>query len=95
MNDGMLAMNWPLVAAMAVAGLALGLAYFAVLRRTAELLGTGGSRLRPLLLTLARIAVAALAFFFAARLGAAPLLAAFIGFLAARALALRRVRRSG
>lgn len=88
-------MDWPLVAGMAVAGLALGLAYFAALRQTAALLGTGGSRLRPLLLTLARVAGAALAFFFAARLGAAPLLAAFLGFLAARALALRWVRRSG
>ena len=95
MNNGLLAMNWPLIAAMTVAGLALGLAYFAVLRRTAELLGTGGGRLQPLLLTLARIAAAALAFFFAARLGAAPLLAAFLGFLAARAFALHRVRSNG
>ena len=95
MNDGTLDVDWPLVVEMAIAGLVLGLAYFAALRRTAALLGAGGSRLRPLLLTLVRVAGAALAFVFAARLGAPPLLAAFLGFLAARALALRWVRRSG
>jgi len=95
MSDEALGLDWPLVAAMAVAGLALGLAYFAALRRTAMLLGAGGSRLRPLLLTLARIVAAALAFFVAARLGAAPLLAAFLGFLTARELTLSWVRRNG
>jgi len=94
MNDGALAANWPLVAGMAFAGLSLGLAYFAALRWTATLLGAGG-RFGPLLLTFVRIAAATLAFFFVARLGAPPLLAAFLGFLAARALALRRVRSNG
>lgn len=73
------------------AGLAFGLAYFAVLRRTIDLYG-GGSHLVPAVLTLGRVAGAILFLGFAARLGALPLLAVFGGFLLARSLALRAAR---
>ena len=78
---------------MALAGFALGLAYFAALKRSVALFvdrkGWFG------LQTLGRIGAAAGFLFVAAKLGAAPLLAAFIGFLMARAPALRAERRAG
>ena len=71
------------------AGSALGALYFALLRETASL------RPLPALSALAARIVVATAFFLAAaRFGAAPLLAAFAGFLVARALALRIMRRA-
>jgi hypothetical protein len=94
MNDGKPIMNWPLVAAMAFAGLAPGLANFAAVRRSFTLFGAGRGWLWPTLLNLGRIAAAALALVFTARLGAAAFLATCLGFLAARALALRPVRRA-
>ena len=92
MTDAALAHSLALALVAATAGLAFGLAYFAVLRRTSDLYGTGGSRLVPAALTLGRVAGAMLFFGFAARLGALPLLAVFGGFLLARLLALRAVR---
>lgn len=83
-----------LASAMVVAGLAVGLGYFAVLRRTVQLYGSGHSHLAPVALSLARIIGAAAFLAFAARLGAPSLLAAFLGFLAARTVALRRARRA-
>jgi len=75
-------------AALAV-GVGLGLAYFAALRWTVSLYAAGGGWRVPAMLTLGRIAAAAGIFGLAARLGALPLLAAFLGFLIARSIALR------
>ena len=80
--------------AMAVAGLTLGLCYFALLRRTVGLYGSGCRGLAPVALTVARLAGATVFFAFAARLGALSLLAVFVGFLAARMIALRGARRA-
>lgn len=95
MTHGTLAVILPLAAAMAAAGLLIGLFYFAALRRTVQLYGAGRSRLGPAALTIGRIGGAAAFLVLAARLGALPLLAAFAGFLVARAIALRAVRRAG
>ncbi len=72
-----------------------GLLYFAALKRCVALLVGGQGWLGPLALTLGRIGAAAGILFVAAKLGAAPLLAVFIGFLMARAVALRAERRAG
>ena len=80
---------------MAVAGLAFGFVYFASLKRSVSLLVSGKGWLGPLALTLGRIGAAVGFLFVAAKFGAAPLFAAFIGFLMARALALRAGRRAG
>jgi hypothetical protein len=83
-----------LAAILGLAGGIFGLVYFAALRRTTALLAAGAGWSGPLALTLARI-LGALAFLtLAARLGAVPLLAAFAGFLAARAITLRFARRT-
>ena len=81
-----------LAAAAAAAGILLGLAYFACLRRTILLFAAGRGWARPAALTLARIGIAVLVLVIAARAGAVPLLAAFAGFLVARAIALRPAR---
>ncbi len=81
-----------IVASFAFAGLAFGLAYFSVLRRTVELYATGHGILVPAVLTLGRLAAAILLLGVTARVGILPLLVSFIGFLLARALALRGVR---
>jgi hypothetical protein len=78
-----------IVASFAFAGLAFGLAYFAVLRRTVDLHAAGHGLLVPALLTIGRLATAILLLGVAARVGALPLLSSFIGFLLARTLALR------
>ena len=83
-----------LAAAMIISGFAFGLLYFATLKRAAALFASGSSWMGPLGLTLARIVAAVIFLSLAARLGAAALLAAFLGFLLARALALRAVRRA-
>lgn len=70
-------------------GFAAGLAYFAALRRTAGLFLAGNGWARPVALTIARIAAMALLLGLAARTGALPLLGVFLGFLLARAQALR------
>ena len=82
-----------LSAGWAVSGLFFGLGYFIVLQRTAGLLVGGRGRLLPVALTLGRIAAAILFLGLAARFGALPLLTAFVGFLLARALALRAAKR--
>jgi hypothetical protein len=84
-----------LLVAAGLAGFILGLAYFAAVQRTALLFVAGGGWLAPVALTLGRIAAAVLFLALAARLGAAPLLAGFAGFLLARAIALRVARRPG
>jgi hypothetical protein len=80
-------------AAWSTAGFGFGLAYFAAMRRSVEIYVAGGARLIPAILTLGRIAAAFAFLGLAATAGALPLLAAFIGFLAARMLALRTARR--
>jgi F1F0 ATPase subunit 2 len=94
MNDGALVSALVVAAAMAFAGLALGLVYFRVLRRTVDLFAGGRGWLWPAGLTLARTAGALLVLTFMARLGAMPLLAGFLGFLLARAISLRSARRA-
>ena len=76
------------VFAAAFAGLVVGLVHFAALQRTLELYSTGFVRF-AVALTLGRFAGTIVFFGFAARLGALPLLALFLGFLVARTLALR------
>jgi hypothetical protein len=81
-----------IIAFFAFAGLAFGLVYFVVLRRTVYLNAAGYGRLVPTVLTLGRLVAAILFLGVAARVGALPLLSSFMGFLLARALALREVR---
>jgi hypothetical protein len=81
-----------IVASFAFAGLAFGLAYFAMLRRTVDLHAAGHGLLVPAFLTVCRLATAILSLSVAARVGALPLLSSFIGFLLARALALRAMQ---
>jgi hypothetical protein len=88
----MSASGFPLAAALALAGLAFGLAYFAALRHGVELYSGGSGRLLIGLLALGRFAAAVAFFGFAATLGALPVLCALLGFLVARMLALRLAR---
>jgi hypothetical protein len=83
-----------LLLAMGVAGLGFGLIYFATLRRTAEALGAGRRRRWAVILSVGRALAAVAVFTGAAHVGAAPLLVTFAGFLLARAVVVRRVRRS-
>jgi hypothetical protein len=78
----------------AAAGLVFGLVHFAALRRTVELYSAGRGRLAAAALTLGRITAAIVFFGLAAKLGALPLLSAFLGFLLARTLALRAPPRT-
>jgi len=80
---------------ISAAGFGLGLAYFATLRRTVVIFATGRGWLGPLGLTLGRIGAAVLFLAAAAKLGAAALIAALIGFLLARTVAVRAANRSG
>ncbi len=91
-----LALPMPAVlAGIGLAGFVVGLLYFATVQRTAVLFAAGRGWLAPVALTVGRIGAAATFLALAARLGAAPLLAAFAGFLLARAVALRVARRPG
>jgi hypothetical protein len=78
----------------AAAGLALGWCYFATLRRSVAACTARGGLRRCVGWLLARLMGAALFFAFAVHWGAWPLLAAFLGFLGARQLALRAARRA-
>jgi hypothetical protein len=75
-------------------GLAFSFAYFAVLRRTVDLYAVGHGLLAPAILTVGRLATAILFLGVAARIGALPLLLAFLGFLVARPFALFTARRA-
>ena len=75
-------------AAWGVGGLLLGVAYFAMVSRSAALIAAGRGRWGSAALTLGRLAGATLFFAGAARYGALPLLGAFAGFLCARGVAL-------
>jgi hypothetical protein len=83
-----------LAALFAAGGLAFGWGYFAALRRGIDAHAARGSVFKSLLWMLARLAAAALFFAFAVRWGAWPLVAAFLGFLAARQIAVRAARRA-
>lgn len=78
---------------VAVAGFALGVVYFASLRRGVHLAIARQAWLPCMAWGFLRIAAATLFFTFAVRWGLPALLAAFAGFLAARTLALRGARR--
>jgi hypothetical protein len=95
MNSSTLFTHPALAAAMLAAGFALGLAYFAALRRGVALFAAGSGVWAPLALTVARLGAAAAAMTGAAMIGAMPLLALFVGFLVARVVALRAARRVG
>lgn len=84
---------WPSAPLLAAAGFTLGMTYFAALRRGVRLSVERQAWVRYMLSALARIAAAALFFTFAVHWGAPALLAAFVGFLAARHLAVRAARR--
>ncbi len=93
MNSDAILASVPLSLAMAVAGIAFGLVYFAALRKTSVLLAIGSGWTVPLAFTASRIGGAIVFFALAAKLGAAPLIATFAGFFAARAVAIRHLRR--
>ena len=80
---------------MALVGLASGLVYFRSVQWTVDAVVGGRSWLAPAALTLARIAGIAVVLAIVTRLGPIPLLACFLGVLAARAVALRSARRAG
>jgi len=73
-------------------GLAFGWGYFTALRRGIDAYAAQGAVFRSLLWMLARLAAAAIFFAFAVRWGAWPLVAALLGFLAARQIAVRAAR---
>jgi hypothetical protein len=81
-----------LAAGWAASGFILGMIYFAALRRSVDVLGTDGGRLRWTALTLGRLVGITLFLAAAVRFGPLPLLSAFLGFLIARGFALRRSR---
>jgi hypothetical protein len=79
----------------AIMGATFGVTYFAMVRRTAILFAQGEGWFGVGALTFGRLAAAIAFFALVARLGAEPLLVAFLGFLAGRALTMRSVRRDG
>jgi F1F0 ATPase subunit 2 len=83
----------PVILPLAIAGFALGIAYFASLRRGVHRLVARHAWLACMAWSLVRVAAAALFFAFAVRWGLPALLAAMAGFLAARTIALRCARR--
>jgi hypothetical protein len=95
MTHNALTIDPELTIVMAIAGFAFGFAYFASLKRSVTMFVGGKGWLGPLALTLGRIGAAVGFLFVAAKLGATLLLASFIGFLMARALALSAERRTG
>jgi N-ATPase, AtpR subunit len=88
MTSGLLAF------AAAFVGLLFGIINFAALRRNVELYTGGLSGFAAAALTFGRLGGAVVLFSLAAKLGALPLLSAFLGFLLARWLALRAARRT-
>jgi NhaP-type Na+/H+ or K+/H+ antiporter len=78
--------------AAAVFGFGFGLFYFGAIRQTADRIARRDGWLWPAAFTVGRLLAALLLFGFMARLGAYPLLAAFGGFIVARAVARRAAR---
>ncbi len=83
----------PLAAAWA-SGLTFGWGYFAALRRWIARYGVRGRGPRSAAAALTRVAAAVVLFTVTAHWGALALLLSFLGFLLARALALRAARAS-
>ncbi|HUN76367.1 MAG TPA: ATP synthase subunit I [Steroidobacteraceae bacterium] len=82
-----------LAAPMAALGVIVGRCYFGLLRWSiARYLTAGDGAAQGAALALGRILCAAALLVIPARLGALPLLGAFLGFLAARTWALRTTR---
>jgi hypothetical protein len=75
-------------------GLALGYAYFLALRKTADLIVSGGHPMLGLALTLGRLAFLAAGFYLAVLAGGLALIAALAGVLVAKALLLGQMRRA-
>jgi hypothetical protein len=73
-------------------GIGLGLLYFTAVHRTAQACLARGVGAHMLVLTLARVTLAATAFILLAHLGSVVLLGAFVGFLTARTICIRRYR---
>ncbi|HEV2548823.1 MAG TPA: ATP synthase subunit I [Stellaceae bacterium] len=80
--------------AMAISGLVAGLVYFAVLRCAVASFFSGQGWLLGPALAGTRFAVAAIPFWFAAGLGAIPLLGSLLGFVLAQQIALRAALRT-
>lgn len=72
-----------------LAGLVVGLAYFRALRLTADMFAQGRGATLPLGLSLVRLAGLIAVLSLAVQLGATTLIACFLGFLLARAIAMR------
>ena len=81
-----------LACAAAFTGFAFGLAYFAALRQSVARFAAEGGWLGLSAFTVGRLIAVGMLLTLAAKLGAAPLLATFLGFLLARFLALRSAR---
>jgi N-ATPase, AtpR subunit len=82
----------PVVAGLA--GFVFGLFYFAAVERTAVLIASKKSALAPISLTLGRVVAATAFLALATQFGDASLLSAFLGFLLARTVALRKAGRA-
>lgn len=93
MHDASPSAELVVASAMLAVGIAFGLAYFRALRWTIRRRGTH-TLVIHVVASLVRLLGAALLFGAAARLGALPLLAAFAGFLLARAISMRAVRKA-
>lgn len=91
MNDYSFAAPFIAAPALFAAGMLLGFGYFRTMRWTVQLYETRHLA-GPAVLTLMRFLGAALFLGFAARFGALPLLAAFLGFLLVRARTMQTVR---
>jgi F1F0 ATPase subunit 2 len=80
-----------IAAACALVGVALGVAHVATLGRNIDLF-VSGRAMAALALQLVRLATIVAVFFAIARVGVAPLLAAFVAFALSRTVCLRRRR---
>ena len=78
--------------AYGAAGATLGVFYFLLLHRTVRIFTEGGAVLGAVSLTAARLTLAVLVFWWIVQAGAAPLIAALAGFVAARIATGRMVR---
>ncbi len=77
------------------AGVSIGVVYFLSLRWNVELLATGRSPLRAILLQLARFTgMAGILAVIALKFGALPLLVSFLGVVVSRTIVVRRQRGS-
>lgn len=80
------------VAFGAALGGAMGVVFFAALRRNVELYAARGHAARAVAAHVLRLVAAALVFYLAARVGPAALIAALGAFLVARSAAIRGMR---